>query len=294
MITRITSTQLLTDSARTMQAAMARLSTLQTQASTGNRISVPSDDPAGTGAAIQVRGQQAALAQYQRNASDGTGWLSTIDSALTQSTSILQRVRTLVLEASNSGTMSDTSRNAVAAEVQGLRDDLLQQANTQYNGRAIFAGTSDVDAFAAGTYAWSGTAGVAVQRRVGADVTIPVDADGSAAFGSGTTSIFATLDSIITDLHNGVDVQPRIAQIDDGLQKVLTVQAVNGSRYSQMARAQDSLSSQSVDLTAQRSSIEDVDTVQALVDLQSQNLAYQSALQVTAKALPMSLLSFLN
>ncbi|MGN6324959.1 flagellar hook-associated protein FlgL [Pseudolysinimonas sp.] len=293
MITRITSTQLLADSARTMQAAMTRLSKLQTQASTGDRIQVPSDDPAGTGASIQVRGQQAALAQYQRNATDGSGWLSTIDGTLTQSTSILQRVRVLVLEASNSGTMSPSARDAVASEVQGLRDDLLAQANTRYNGRSVFAGTSDADAFSAAGV-WSGTAGVTVDRRVGADATIPVDADGSAAFGSGPTSIFATLDSIVSDLKGGVDVQPRIAQVDAAMQKVLTVQAVNGSRYNQMERATDALGAQAIDLTKQRSDIEQVDTVQAIVDLQSQNLAYQSALQVTAKALPMSLLSFLN
>jgi flagellar hook-associated protein 3 FlgL len=293
MITRVTSTQLLSDSARTMQAAMTRLSKLQTQASTGDRIQVPSDDPAGTGASIQVRGQQAALAQYQRNATDGSGWLSTIDGTLTQSTAILQSARNLVLEAANSGTMSPTSRDAVAADLQGLRDDLLAQANTRYNGRSVFAGTSDADAFSAAGV-WSGTPGVTVDRRIGADSTIPVDADGGAAFGSGPTSVFATLDSIVSDLRNGVDVQPRIAQIDGAIQNVLTVQAVNGSRYSQMERAQDSLGAQSIDLTKQRSSIEEVDTVQALVDLQSQNLAYQSALQVTAKALPMSLLSFLN
>ena len=149
MITRVTSTQLLTDSSRTLQAAMARLSTLQTQASTGLRISVPSDDPAGTGASIQVRGQQANNAQYQRNATDGLGWLSVTDSALTQATSILQSARNLVLQASNAGSMSTTSRDAIAAQMQGLRDDLLATANTRYNGRSVFAGTSDADAFSA-------------------------------------------------------------------------------------------------------------------------------------------------
>jgi len=293
MITRVTSTQLLTDSSRTLQAAMARLSTLQTQASTGLRISVPSDDPAGTGASIQVRGQQANNAQYQRNATDGLGWLSVTDSALTQATSTLQSFRNLVLQAANAGTMSATSRGAIVAQMQGLRDDLLSTANTRYNGRSVFAGTSDADAFSAdGT--WSGTAGATVERRIADDATITVDADGSAAFGSGTTSIFASLDSIISDVQNGTDVQPAIATLDQGIQSVLTVQAVNGSRYSQMQRAQNALGTQSDALTAQRSSIEDVDTVKALVDLQSQNVAYQAALQVTSKALPMSLLSFLD
>jgi flagellar hook-associated protein 3 FlgL len=293
MITRVTSTQLLTDSARTMQTALARLSTLQQQASSGKRILLPSDDLAGAGASLRVHAQQSALNQYGRNADDGTGWLATIDTALTQSTGLLQRARTLVLEAANSGTMSDQSREAVASEMASIRDDLLAQANTRYNGRSVFAGTSDAPAFDA-SYAWSGTAGAGVQRRVGADTTIQVDADGSAAFGTGATSVFATLDSIVADLRSGADVQPQLARIDDALKSVLTVQAVSGSRYSQMERAKDAVSATSLDLEAQRTSIEDVDTAQALVNLQSQNLAYQSALAVTAKALPVSLLSFLS
>lgn len=294
MITRVTSTQLLTDSARTMQAAMSRLSALQQQASSGKRISVPSDDPSGTAASMQVRGQQAAVAQYQRNASDGMGWLATVDGALSGSTALLQQARNLVVQAANSGAMSQAGRDAIASQLQGIRDDLLQNANTQFNGRSVFAGTSDAPAFDATTYAWSGTASASVERRVGTDATIRVDADGSAAFGTGSTSTFATLDTIISDLHNGTDVSPGITAIDQGLQRISGVQVASGSRYAQMERAKDSLSSQSIDLESQRSTVEDVDTVQALVSLQSQNLAYQAALQVTAKALPMSLLSFLN
>jgi flagellar hook-associated protein 3 FlgL len=294
MITRVTSTQLLANSAQTMQAAMARLSTLQQQASSGKRISVPSDDPSGTAASMQVRGQQAAVAQYQRNASDGMGWLATVDGALSNSTALLQQARNLVVQAANSGAMSQAGRDAIASQLQGIRDDLLQTANTQYNGRSVFAGTSDTPAFDTTTYAWSGTASASVDRRVGSDAAIRVDADGSAAFGSGATSVFASLDTIISNLHSGADVSSGITAIDAGLQSVSGAQVVSGSRYAQMERAKDSLSSQSIDLESRRSDVEDVDTVQSLVALQSQNLAYQAALQVTAKALPMSLLSFLS
>jgi flagellar hook-associated protein 3 FlgL len=294
MITRVTSTQLLTSSSRILQAQMSKLSTLQQQASTGARITLPSDDPTGTGASMQVQGEKAANAQYSRNVDDGLGWLSTIDNALSQSTGLLQRARVLVLQAANAGTMSPQSRDAVAAEVEGIRSDLLAQANTQYAGRSVFAGTSDSNAYDSTTYAYSGTAGSSVQRRIGDTATVQVDADGTAAFGSGATSVFAMLDGIVSDLHNGVDVQPRIAQLDTAMQNVLTVQTTSGSRYSQMDRAKDSLGSMAVDLEARRSSIEDVDTVATLVQLQSQNVAYQSALQVTSKALPMSLLSFLS
>lgn len=293
MIGRITSTQLLAQSQANMQTALARLSLLQEQASSGSRISKPSDDPAGTGQSLLIHGQQTALTQYGRNVDDGIGWLATIDTAFTNSTGLLQRARTLVLEAANSGTMSAQSREAVATELETIRDDLRGQANTRYNGRSVFAGTSDANAFDA-SYAYSGTAGSTVERRIGDDTTVRVDADGAAAFGSGATSIFAELDATIADVRSGADVTGHIAQIDSGLNAIFTQQAVSGTRYSQLERAQDSVLAQSVALEGRRSSVEDVDTAQVLVELQSQNLAYQSALAVTAKSLPLSLLSFLD
>jgi len=292
MIGRITSTHLLAQSQRNLQSALAELGRLQEQASSQRRISRPSDDPAGTGEALRVRSAQRALAQHSRNIADGSGWLATVDSALGTSSGLLQRARALVLQGGNDGVMSTDSREAIAVELETIRDDLLKQANTSYNGRFVFAGTSDAPAFDA-AYAYSGTPGSAVERRIADDRTIRVDADGAAAFGTGAASVFATLDTVVTELRAGASVGPRVDDIDAALKAVLAEQSVSGTRYTQMERAKEAALERSVSLEADRTRIEDVDLAEVVLRLQSQEVAYRSALAVTGRALPPTLLSFL-
>jgi flagellar hook-associated protein 3 FlgL len=295
-MTRITSTQMLASSQRNMQATLQQLARLQEKASSQKEISRPSDDPVGTATAMRVRGGAAAEAQYERNMLDGEGWLVTVDSAFSAATDILLRVRDLTMQAANSGAMSDTAREAIATELDGLREDMLRQANTTYLGRPVFAGSSGADAaFDAATYTHTGS-GVAsdiVERRVGSDTSIRVDADGAAAFGDGVNSAFALIDRIAADLRAGTDVAPRLTDLDTRRDAILGQQALSGARYNQLERAQETNMQKQQDLAAQRAAVEDVDIAEVLIDLKSQELAYQSALAVTSRALQPSLLSFL-
>jgi flagellar hook-associated protein 3 FlgL len=292
MIGRTTSTQMLQQAQRNMQTSLQQLARLNEQATSQHRISRPSDDPAGTGESLRVRGEQSALDQYQRNVTDGLGWLAMVDTTLSNSSALIQKARNLVVQGSNDGVLSAESREALAVELEGIRDDLRGQANTSFNGRYLFAGTSDTPPFDA-AYAYSGTAGSSVERRISADTTIRVDADGAAAFGAGATSVFATLDSIVTGLRAGTSVSGRLDDLDAALQSVLTVQSVSGSAYAQMERAEDQLMSTSITLEGRRASVEDVDLAEVLVQLSTQQVAYQTALGVTARALQPTLMSFL-
>src|SRR4051794_13751914 len=201
---RITSQQIAYGSAQNIAAAKSRLAVLEQQASSGVAITKPSDDPAGTAAAMQVRAQQRANTQYATNISDGTSWLSTVDSTLTSSENLVRQAIDLTTQGANTGALSASARAALATQLEGVRNDLLGQANTTYLGRSVFAATSDApSAFtAAGSYA--GTAGGTVQRRISASETVSVSADGAAAFGDGTTtpSVFQTIDSIVTALRD--------------------------------------------------------------------------------------------
>src|SRR5690606_24164903 len=136
--------------------------------------------------------------------------------------------------------------DAIATEIEGLRDALLDIANSSLNGRALFAGTSaDGIAFdgaaSATPYAWHGTPGSSVDRRIGPDATVRVDADGVAAFGQGATSVFALLDDIAADLRSGINVSARLSAIDDRLESVLTSVTDVGVRHKQLIDAQGSL-----------------------------------------------------
>ncbi|MCU1437691.1 MAG: flagellar hook-associated protein 3 [Naasia sp.] len=304
MIGRITNHQQLASATRNLQTSRALLAHVQEQASSGRTISRPSDDPAGTAAAMRVRTEQRAVEQYGSNITDGLAWLATADNALSSSASLLHQVRDLTVRGANSGTMTPASREALAADLEGLRSDLLQQANTSYLGRTIFAGNSDagsaftttaaVPPATAPTYAFTGGADAPVTRRISAAESVTVDVNGGATFGDGAGSVFALLDSIVADLRAGAEVSARITEVDAALTRVTTQQAVVGTRYARMERAQDANLSQSIALETQRSGIEDVDPAKVIIDLKSQELTYQTALAVTARALQPTLLDYLR
>ncbi len=299
MLGRITNQQLLLSSQRSIQSSRAQLAQLQEQVSTGKAVSRPSDDPSATASIMRVRSEQRAVQQYSTNITDGLAWLATVDSALTGSEDLLREARDLTVRGANTGTMTPAAREAIATQLEGIRADLLQQANSTYLGRSVFAGTSDAGvAFdtsnPADPYAHTGAAGAQVSRRISETETVVVDADGAAAFGTGSSSLFALIDDVVADLRAGADVSARITELDAHRDSITTQHALIGARYARMEQAQETNLSRSTALETQRSGIEDVDPAKAIIELQAQELTYKTALAVTARALQPTLLDYLS
>jgi flagellar hook-associated protein 3 FlgL len=294
MISRVTNSTLMTSAQRNLQTNMARLASLQSQASSQKAITKPSDDPTGTGDSLRVRAQQRAAEQYARNADNGNGWLTIGDAALSASENILNRVRDLAVQGANEGAITPASREAIASELEGLKSELLGQANTKYLGRSVFAGNSDAGTAFASDYSYSGAAGSSVQRRIGADSTVRVDADGAALFGTGAGSAFALIDRVAADLRAGMSVSTHLDAIDDRINTVISGHAELGTRHAQILKAEETLMTTSGTLEAQRAGIEDVDLSKILLDLKLQEVTYQTALSVTARVLQPTLMDFLS
>jgi len=293
MMNRVTSSMTAAAAQRHLQLGAARLAEVQERASTLDKLSRPSDDPTATGEALRVRNLQASTAQYQRNVDDGSSWLDTVDSTLSSVHGILAKVRDLTVQAGN-GALGPDSRDALARQVEGLRADLLQTANTTFAGRNVFAGTSDAPTAFAADGSWSGVPGAAVTRRVGPDTTVRVDADGAATFGTGPGSVFTLLDGLAGDIRSGTSALDRLAALDVRMADVRAVQGDVGTRHAQILRSKETLIDTSTSLEAQRSGLEDLDLAAAVLDLKLQETAYQSALAVTAKVLQPTLMDFLR
>lgn len=293
MMNRVTSSMTAAAAQRHLQLGAARLADVQERASTLDKLSKPSDDPTATGEALRVRNLQASTAQYQRNVDDGSSWLDTVDSALSSVNGILAKVRDLTVQGAN-GALGPDSRDAIARQVEGLRADLLQTANTTFAGRNVFAGTSDAPAAFAADGTWSGVPGAAVTRRIGSETTVRVDADGAATFGTGAGSVFTLLDDLAGDIRSGTAVIDRLAAVDTRMADVRAVQGDVGARHSQILRSKETLIDTSTSLEAQRAGLEDLDLAAAVLDLKLQETAYQSALAVTAKVLQPTLMDFLR
>jgi flagellar hook-associated protein 3 FlgL len=303
MYTRITNQTINFSAQRNLQNNKMMLDKIQEQGTSRQAISRPSDDPVGTAKSLQVRNAQAANAQYSRNIDDGNGWLGTVDTTLTSTTNIMNRIRDLTVQGANEGTMSPTAKQAIATELNSLKDQLLTQANASYLGRPIFAGNTTTGvAFDPTTYAYNGdpTNASTVQRRVDANTLVRVDANGAAVFGTANadptldTSVFTLVDNIVNDLNTGTNIGARLTEIDQRMEAIRGQQAVTGTNQTMLTRAEDANANRTVSLESQRSSVEDVDLAKVILDLQTQQTTYQASLAITAKVLQPSLMDFLR
>lgn len=293
MINRVTNQGLAVAAQRNLQLSLNTLSRLQETASSLKRIAAPSDDPAGTADSIRVRSEQNAVAQFSRNISDGNSWLGVVDTALDKTGDILRKVRDLTVQGANDGALSPTQKEAIAVELESLRTELLTTANTKYLGRTVFAGNSDAGVAFNPDLTFTGT-GSTVDRRISETTSIRVDADGAATFGQGGQSAFALIDNIVSDLRAGVNVNARIGEIDERVLTISGQRGAVGARQAQILNAQGANMSESVSLETQRAEIEDVDLGKAILDLKAQEVSYQAALSVTARALQPTLMDFLR
>ncbi len=293
MISRITHTSVQRSTHANLQLNLQRMADMQARLSSGKTITKPSDDPGGLSRTLKLRADQKATEQYQRNADDGVAWMSTIDSALQTAVASLRKARDLTVQGAN-GSMSPQAREAIAYELEGIRDALLDQANTSYLGRSVFAGTSDEGVAFRPDYTWTGVPGATVERRIAPATTVRADADGAAIFGAGGDSVFALIDRIAQDLRAGNDVSGHLDRIDARQDAMLSGLADVGTRYGQLENAQRATEKTLMDFTGQIAAIEDIDLAETILQIQSQEVAYQAALGATARVLQPSLMDFLR
>ena len=158
-----------------LQNNQGRLEKLREQMASGKQVARPSDSPTGAAQALRLRGDIGAKERYVRSATDGAARLSTAEGALGSASTLLNRARDLVLQGMSSPAVGDpAAREAIAGELDGLRDALLSVANTTYLGRPVFGGTTYNEAAFDASGAYTGDNGE-VQRRIADNVQVRVE-----------------------------------------------------------------------------------------------------------------------
>lgn len=294
-ITRVTQNMMMERSLGSLQGSLNRLARTQEQLSTGRVINRPSDSPTGTTAAMRIRASLSDQKQYVRNAEDGGGWLGQIDSTLVSMNQQVGRARDLALQGANSGASTTNSREALATEIDQIREGLIASANTTYLGRPVFGGiTAGTTAYdAAGTFV--GTPG-AVNRTVADGVRIDVSIDAQTTLGPTGSSLLDALATLSIDLraNNLPGIQTGLEEMTSAMDRLTSAMADVGTRTNRVELAAQAARDTSMDLTSSLSEIENTDLPRATVDLKMQEVAYQTALASTARVMQPSLLDFLR
>ena len=298
MLNRVTNLTMSANAQRTLQTQQSRLAELQDKATTLNKISRPSDDPAATAKALETRSLLAANAQYGRNIDDGNTWLTAADSALEQATNVMHRIKDLTVLAGN-GSLNQSGKDAIAIELDALNKDLVSIANTKHLGRNIFAGNSD-DATrpsaAAMPPAFKGAGISPVERRISATQTVRVDADGADDLRQRRRlRLRHAWQSIAAQLErNGAHHRRSSAPVDTRFKSIVNGRAEIGTRQAQLERAGTVNTELEATLDAQRTGIEKADLGSVIMDLKLQETNYQVALAATARVLQPTLMDFLR
>jgi flagellar hook-associated protein 3 FlgL len=297
---RVTHNSIAANVLANLQGNINRLGETQQRLSSGKQISRPSDSPAATVSVLELRSEVAASKQYARNADDGLGWLNTADGALQSTSELITRARGLVLQGMSTGSMGTEARQALADEIREIGSALRGVANTSYVDRPVFGGTTNeseaytVDPNVPGVITFNGT-GESVVRTVGANVKVAVNIDGEQVFGRDATSIFATLDRIVTELQGtGAGLGAELTNLDAFAVATRTALSTVGARTNQLERMRQAADDAVLNVSKMLSEVEDIDLPKTITELQLQQTAYQAALAAGARVVQPSLIDFLR
>ena len=121
------------------------LTTTYQRLSSGMRINSAKDDAAGLQIADRLTSQINGLNQGNRNASDGIALAQTVEAGMDEISSMLQKIRTLAVQASN-GTNTSSDREALAKEASSLANEISRIADqTTFAGKKVLKGYQKTD-----------------------------------------------------------------------------------------------------------------------------------------------------
>jgi flagellin len=251
----------LVNSSTAMQKSMQRLSS-------GLRINSAADDAAGLAISESLTGQVNGLSQAQRNAHDGVSLVQTADGTLNDVQQMLQRVRELAVQYAN-GTLSGTDKGAITSEVATLASEISRiGSSAQFNNIALFSSSSTI-AFQVGA-----NDGETISVTLTAMSTLV--SQSTAGFQLGQTNT--------------------LSLIDVAIDAVSTQRAAFGAVQNRLQYALDNLSTYQENLTAARSSIQDVDMAAEMTNYTKEQILQQAGTSMLAQAnqSPQSVLKLLQ
>lgn len=277
-----------------LSTSLGHVQSLQSQVANGQRITKLSDDPIGATIGLRLRAQETDWAAYQRSADDATAVLGTADAALQSATALLAKVKDLAISAVN-GAYGPAERQALADEIGHARDQMIDVANTQYLGRAIFGGHNRV-AYDRQTGAWQPFTGAAVNRQISPAVKLDVNLDATGVFGTGDGDVLKVLAELQASVRDGrnADIAAGQKALEVRFDAVTKALGTVGALTNRITASSELGRNVVTEVRHQRSQVEDIDFAEAIMRLNGAAIGYQAALGAIAKADMPSLASFLR
>ena len=298
-----------------LQLLDARQYRLQNQASTGQRIQAPEDDPSGMAQALNLQTETTNVNQYSQN-------IASLQDRSTSAYNVIQQIKTIsdrvgeIVTQANDGTKSASDLQSYGTEVTQLIQQAAQLMNTKQGDQYLFGGTAsgktpfNVTTDANGNVTavtYQGNTSVA-ENQIAENTTIAVDAPGENNSGTGARGLisdsrygadfFNHLISLQNDLQTGNATavaskdQPALTNDENN---IIYQAATNGAVQSRLDAEASLATARKTSLQQSISNVAGADMTQTLVQLSQTQNAYQAALQTSSSILQLqqSLLAYL-
>lgn len=245
--------------------------------SSGYKINRAGDDAAGLAISETMRSQINGLNQAVNNANDAVGLIQTAEGAMTETHSMLQRMKTLATQAAN-GTYTTTARKNIKAEIDALNKEITRIASTtEFNGEKPLS----------------------PDTKKGKNLTffIGASADKTNAMTVEQMTMTAkalTIDGIAVDTTT--NAFKAMKSIDNAIERVSTYRATLGAAQNRLEHTVNNLKVTSENITSAESRIRDTDMADEITAYTKNNILLQAAQSMLSQsnAMPQGVLSMLQ
>ena len=289
--------------------------TLQQEVTTGQKVTLPEDNPSAMAQVLNLQTSSASNSQYQSNVTALQSSATTSYGAMNSLKTISDRVSQIATLAS-SGTTSPSQLASYSSEVKNLLQEAVQIGNTQdAQGNYIFGGTNTGNSpFTAVTDASGNITGVTyngntsvASSEIAPNVTISAQTPGANTSGAGPTGLFQDSRSGANLFANMISLQQNLASGNTAAinstdvpalatdeNNIITNISANGVLQSTLTNATNIATAQSTNLTSQISGLTNADLATALTRLNQTQTAYQAALESGTQIMQLSILNYLQ
>jgi flagellar hook-associated protein 3 FlgL len=268
------------------------------EVASGQSIQVPSDDPSAAAQLVQNAGQTDEVDQFLRSINSVSGEMQNADSTLSSVVTALQRAISLGTEGAN-GTLNDSDRQALAAEVSGIQSQILSLANLSYQGNFVFGGTNTQTApYVADTASSSGVRYVgndsANQVTVGNGLSLQTGLPGSQLFSSSGHDVFLALQDLITNLQSGTNIDTAVTEVNSAYGYLNAQRVFYGNAVNQLNAQQTFLNSENTQLAQQQNNLGGADLSKVITNLLNAQTARQATLETIGQSQQANLFSYIK
>lgn len=181
--------------------------------STGKSLNVPSDDPSQISQDLTITSTIKAEDSDASNATAAQNELTFTDATLSSLTSTLQTARNLAVSGATDIIPNGTQRPLIGKQVEGLLEQALALANTQYGGTYLFAGTGSgttppVTALGSPPTGISFSGNNDTRTEIINGVSVPVGTTLQAAFNQSSTNGTPSVFTLLATLRDTLDKEP--------------------------------------------------------------------------------------